>query len=75
MLPVRLEPGKVYAIAFNCGDTVKDIENFSAGFRGLSGKMAKPFVLVFATADVDNMPTGIDETLITKSEKINQSMK
>jgi tetratricopeptide (TPR) repeat protein len=75
ILPVRLEPGKVYAIAFNCGDTIKDIENFSAGFRGMSSKMCKPFVLVFATADIDNMPTGIDETLITKSEKINQSMK
>ena len=70
-LPVKLEPGKVYAIAFNCGDAVKDIENFSAGFRGLSGKMAKPFVLVFATADEDNMPTGIDESLIKKAEEIN----
>ncbi|MGD0786191.1 MAG: tetratricopeptide repeat protein [Sedimentisphaerales bacterium] len=70
-LPVRLEPGKVYAIAFNCGDAVKDIENFSAGFRGLSGKMCKPFVLVFATADIDNMPTGIDKTLIKKAEEIN----
>jgi tetratricopeptide (TPR) repeat protein len=71
ILPVRLEPGKVYAIAFNCGDSVKDIENFSAGFKGLSGKMAKPFVLVFATADADNMPTGIDKTLIKKAEEIN----
>lgn len=70
-LPVRLERGKVYAIAFNCGDTVKDIKNFSAGFRGLSGKMCKPFVLVFATVDADNMPTGIDKTLIKKAEEIN----
>jgi hypothetical protein len=70
-LPVKLEPGKVYAIAFNCGDTVKDVNNFNAGFKGLSGKMCKPFVLVFATKDVDNMPTGIDEALIKKTEEIN----
>jgi tetratricopeptide (TPR) repeat protein len=70
-LPVKLAPGKVYAIAFNCGDAVKDINNFNAGFKGLSGKLCKSFVLVFATAGEDNMPTGIDETLITKSEKIN----
>ena len=70
-LPVRLEPGKIYAIAFNCGDAVKDKENFKAGFRSFSGKMSRPFILVFATADGNNMPTEIGETLISKSEEIN----
>ena len=50
---------------------MKDVQNFNAGFRDLSGKMCKPFVLVFATADVDNMPTGIDESLIKKAEEMN----
>jgi tetratricopeptide (TPR) repeat protein len=78
-LPVKLEAGKVYAIAFNCGDTVKDVKNFRAGFRGLAGKICKPFVLVFATAakpnllaeDMNDVPTLIDDKLIERCEEIN----
>ena len=79
ILPVKLEPGKVYAIAFNCGDTVKDMKNFKAGFRGLAGKVCKPFVLVFATAarpsllatDANEVPTLIEDELIKRCEEIN----
>ena len=79
-LPVKLEPGKVYAIAFNCGDTVKDVKNFKAGFRGFAGKICcKPFVLVFATAtkpnllaeDANDVPTLIDDELVKRCEEIN----
>jgi len=70
-LPVALEPGKVYAIAFNGGDAVKDANNLKAGFRSSSGKMCKPFVLVFAVIDEDNIPTEIDEEIIDKCDKIN----
>ncbi len=70
-LPVKLEPAKVYAIAFNCGDAVKDNGKTTAGFRSVSGEMCKPFVLVFATMDDANEPTDIDAMLIDKGEKIN----
>ena len=70
-LPVKLEPAKVYAIAFNCGDAVKDNGKMTAGFRSVSGEMCKPFVLVFSTMDDANEPISIDAVLIDKSEKIN----
>ncbi|PKL47265.1 MAG: hypothetical protein CVV39_06030 [Planctomycetes bacterium HGW-Planctomycetes-1] len=77
-IPVRLEEGKVYAIAFNCGDTVKDIKNFRAGFRSISGRICRPFVLVFATAakpnllaeDANDIPTPINDELIKRCEEI-----
>lgn len=79
ILPVKLEPGRVYAIGFNCGDTVKDVKNFKAGFRGISGRICKPFVLVFSTAtrpnllaaDTNDIPTLISDELIKKCEEIN----
>ncbi|MFA5291974.1 MAG: Ig-like domain-containing protein [Phycisphaerae bacterium] len=70
-LPVALEPGKVYAIAFNGGDAVKDAKNLKPALRSASGKMCRPFVLVFSVITEDNIPTEIDEELITKSEEIN----
>jgi len=70
-LSVKLEPGKVYAIAFNCGDAAKGVRQLKAGFRSQSGLICKPFVLVFATMDEDKKPTGIDEKLIKRSEIIN----
>jgi hypothetical protein len=70
-LPVKLRPGQIYAIAFNCGDAVKDIKSLKAGFRGVSGEICRPFVLVFATIDEDNIPTEIDEELIMKANQIN----
>lgn len=74
-LPVKLEPYQVYAIAFNCGDAVKNNSGLIAGFRSRSGNFSKPFVLVFATADVDNVPTEIDEDLIIKADEINSNQK
>jgi tetratricopeptide (TPR) repeat protein len=72
ILPVKLEPNTVYAIAFNCGDAVKNTKDFKAGFRSFSGKICcKPFVLVFATIDANNMPSEIDESLIKKAEQVN----
>jgi tetratricopeptide (TPR) repeat protein len=70
-LPVKLEKGRVYAIAFNSGDAVKDIKTFRAGFRGISGRICRPFVLVFATADANDNPTQINNELIKKCEEIN----
>ncbi|OQA03723.1 MAG: photosystem I assembly protein Ycf3 [Planctomycetes bacterium ADurb.Bin401] len=74
-LPVKLEPYEIYAIAFNCGDAVKKNSGLIAGFRSKSGTFGKPFVLVFATADVDNVPTEIDEDLLIKADEINSNQK
>lgn len=70
-LPVKLEQGKVYAIAFNCGQAVGGSEKLTAGFRNIAGQMCRPFVLVFSTLNDANEPTDIDAGLIDKSEKIN----
>ncbi|HBG25809.1 MAG: hypothetical protein A2Y10_14735 [Planctomycetes bacterium GWF2_41_51] len=72
-LPVKLEPYEIYAIAFNCGDAVKTSEELKPGFRSQTGELCKPFILVFATADVDNVPTEIDEDLIIKADEINSN--
>ncbi|MDD5011354.1 MAG: tetratricopeptide repeat protein [Phycisphaerae bacterium] len=78
-LPVKLAQGRIYAIAFNSGDTVKDIKNFRAGFRSVSGRICRPFVLVFSTAakpsllaeDANDIPTPISDEIIKKVEEIN----
>lgn len=70
-LPVKLEPFEVYAIAFNCGDAVQDSKKIKAGFRSETGEKCKPFVLVFATMDEDNVPAEINDELLQKSEQIN----
>jgi tetratricopeptide (TPR) repeat protein len=71
ILPVRLEAGKIYAIALNCGDAGKNSNNLKTGFESLSGQKCEAFVLVFATADVNNTPTLIDDKFIEECEKIN----
>jgi tetratricopeptide (TPR) repeat protein len=70
-LPVKLARGKVYAIAFNCGDAMRDNKKLTAGFRSVSGEICEPFVLVFSTLNDANEPTDIDAVLVDKSEKIN----
>ncbi len=78
-VPVRLEAGRVYAIAFNSGDAVKDIKTFRAGFRSITGRICRPFVLVFSTAakpsllaeDTNALPTPIDDEIIKRCEEIN----
>ncbi|MGA2914587.1 MAG: hypothetical protein ABSE89_00995 [Sedimentisphaerales bacterium] len=54
-LPVRLQPGKVYAIALNYSDSEisnlkSQISNTQTGFRSVSGQQCEKFVLLFATA-------------------------
>ena len=63
-LPVKLEAGKAYLVAFN-------IEPY-LGFVNSEGKPAKPYVLVFATKDKDGKPTPIPEDLITKAKSVNE---
>jgi RNA polymerase sigma-70 factor (ECF subfamily) len=63
-LPVKLEAGKAYLVAFN-------IEPY-LGFVNSEGKAAKPYVLVFATKDKDGKPTPIPEDLITKAKSVNE---
>jgi tetratricopeptide (TPR) repeat protein len=70
-LPVKLDRGKVYAIAFNGGGAVDGRAKQTAGFRNIEGRRCKPFVLVFSTLNDVNEPTDIDADLIDKSEKIN----
>ena len=70
-LPIELKAGKVYAIAINCGDAAKGIKNLQAGFRSVSGQWCENFVLVFATADKQRLPTPIDDGIIERCEKIN----
>jgi len=64
-LPVKLEPGKAYLVAFNVEPYI--------GFLNSEGKPAKPYVLVFATKDKDGKPAPIPEDLITKAKSINDS--
>ena len=63
-LPVKLEPGKAYLVAFNVEPYI--------GFVNLSGSPAKPYVLVFATKDKDGKPTVIPEELIAKARSVNE---
>ena len=64
-LPVKLEPGKAYLVAFNVEPYI--------GFVNLAGSPVKPYILVFATKDKDGKPTPIPEDLITKAKSINES--
>ena len=86
-LPVKLEPGKIYAIAVNYGNAEKDVKNPQAGFRSALRLRCEKFVLVFATAtrlspselveagssksDEERMPTLINDKIIEECEKIN----
>jgi RNA polymerase sigma-70 factor (ECF subfamily) len=66
-LPVKLEAGKAYLVAFN-------IEPY-LGFVNSKGAPAKPYVLVFATKDKDGKPTPIPEELIVKAKSINDLLQ
>lgn len=70
-LPVKLRPGKIYAIAVNCNDDTEKNKDVQAGFRNITGHRCEKFVLVFATADEKQLPTPIDKEIIEKCEKIN----
>ncbi len=70
-LPVKLKAGKVYAVAVNYGDAEKNIRNLQTGFRSIWGQKCEKFVLVFATADEERLPTLIDEKIIEKCERVN----
>jgi bla regulator protein BlaR1 len=63
-LPVKLEPGKAYLVAFN-------LEPYT-GFVNTTGEPAESYVLVFATKGKDGKPTPIPEELITKAKSINE---
>jgi tetratricopeptide (TPR) repeat protein len=84
-LPVKLEPGKVYAIAVNphhqyigvgvnYGSDEEKVKNVQAGFHSISGQKCENFVLVFATASAksETSPNGGDEeqSLTRIDEKI-----
>ncbi|MBN1786986.1 MAG: hypothetical protein JW806_01175 [Sedimentisphaerales bacterium] len=70
-LPVKLRPGKIYALSINCGDAAEEIKNLQAGFRNVSGEKSKSYVLVFATVNDQNEPTLIEDILVERCEKIN----
>jgi beta-lactamase regulating signal transducer with metallopeptidase domain/tetratricopeptide (TPR) repeat protein len=63
-LPIKLEAGKAYLVAFN-------LEPYT-GFVNTVGEPAKPYVLVFATKSEDGKPTPIPEELITKAKSVNE---
>ncbi len=63
-LPVKLEPGKAYLVAFN-------IEPY-IGFVNTAGEPARPYVLVFATKGKDGKPTLIPEELLAKAKSVNE---
>jgi hypothetical protein len=70
-LPVRLQLGKIYAIAVNYGSTEKNMKGISAGFCSVAGLRCEKFVLVFATADEEQQPMLIDDKIIEECDKIN----
>ncbi len=63
-LPVKLQQGQAYLVAFN-------IESF-VNFINVAGEPAKPYVLVFATKGKDGKPTPIPEELIAKAKSVNE---
>jgi beta-lactamase regulating signal transducer with metallopeptidase domain len=63
-LPVKLEPGQAYLVAFNVEPYI--------GFVNTAGEPAKPYVLVFATKNKDGKPTPIPENLIAKAKSVNE---
>jgi hypothetical protein len=62
-LPVKLEPGNAYLVAFNVKPYI--------GFVNSQGIAARPYVLVFATKDRDGKPTPIPQDMIEKAKYIN----
>ncbi len=66
-LPVKLEPGKAYLVAFN-------IEPY-IGFVNAAGEPARPYVLVFATKDKDGKPTPIPKELLAKAKSVNDKVR
>ena len=62
-LRVKLKPGRAYLVGINCGT--------ARNFKSSSGEKAKPYALVFATADVMGRPTPIPEEMAAKAKAIN----
>ncbi|MGB8225239.1 MAG: tetratricopeptide repeat protein [Sedimentisphaerales bacterium] len=69
-LPVKLAPGKIYAISVNYGNIEGNMKGI-AGFCSVSGLRGENFVLVFATVNEDDEPTPIDDEIIKECDKIN----
>jgi len=62
-LRVKLKPARAYLVGINCG-TAKN-------FKSSSGEKAKPYALVFATADVMGRAKPIPEEMAAKAKAIN----
>jgi len=62
-LGVKLKPATVYLVGINCGK--------AKNFKSSSGEKAKPYALVFATADVMGRSRPIPEEMISKAKAIN----
>jgi len=63
VLPVKLEPGRVYWVGINS----PSLRNF----RSESGQPVLPYVILFATATADGQPTTIPDDLTAEAETIN----
>ena len=75
---VKLKPGTIYMIGINQKqEKVKVFEGIGVkgGFQSAYGKLANPYVLVFATRAVDGKPTTIPEDFIAKAKKMNQGIE
>ncbi|MHC4337078.1 MAG: alpha/beta fold hydrolase [Planctomycetota bacterium] len=75
-LGVKLKPGTVYFVGINYNPLESPpgapAETRAAkGFKSTSGKVAKPYALVFATADVMGRAKPIPEEMTAKAKNIN----
>ncbi|MBN2163647.1 MAG: hypothetical protein JXR25_03625 [Pontiellaceae bacterium] len=66
-LPVRLEPGRWYAIGVN--------SPAHANFRSENKVPADPYLILFATADEDGRPTAIPEDAVKLMKQINSKWR
>ncbi len=66
-LPVKLEPGKVYRLGIN-SPSYKN-------FKNSRGMPARPYAILFSTADKNGKPTPIPDDLQTRAHRINRASR
>jgi len=79
-LRVKLKPGTLYFVGINYNPLERSPgaqgeTRLRRGFKSASGKAAKPYALVFATADVMGRSRPIPEEMVAKAKAINSATK
>lgn len=77
-LRVKLKPGTLYFVGINYNPlerspSARGETRLRRGFKSTSGQAAKPYALVFATADVMGRSRPIPEEMVAKAKAINSA--